>query len=263
VSVLSDTQISFDLLAACHFAANIAQHHRITPPLRLEFPMTTTPSFVSLRSAAIGTGLAVALALSGCADMTQTQKGTAAGAGAGAVAGALIGKATGGNNTVRGAAIGTAAGAVIGNLWSKRMQEQQAAMEQATAGTGVDVVRTADNQLKLNVPNDISFDTNSAAIKPQLRTVLDQFANGLTSNPGLLVSVIGHTDSSGSDAINNPLSQNRASSVRSYLTGRGVDGNRIATSGRGSYEPVASNADSAGRAQNRRVEIFLRDPASN
>jgi outer membrane protein OmpA-like peptidoglycan-associated protein len=200
------------------------------------------------------------MALAGCANMSTEQKGTAIGAGAGAGVGALIGSRTG--NAGAGAIIGGAVGAVAGNLWSKRMEDRKVAMEQATRGTNVEVTRTADNQLKLEIPNDISFDTNSYAIKPQLRGVLDPFANSLRDDPNTRLAVIGHTDSTGSDAINNPLSVERAQSVRDYLAARGVAAQRIETAGRGSREPVADNATDAGRAKNRRVEIFLREPAA-
>lgn len=222
----------------------------------------TSQAAARLSRPALIVALAGALAATGCANMDQTQQGTAKGAAIGAIAGAIIGNATGGNNTVRGAAIGAAAGAIAGNLWSKRMQEQQAAMEQATAGTPVEVTRTDDNQLKLNIPSDISFDRNSATLKPELRSVLDTFAQGLTRNgSGMVVRIVGHTDSTGTDAINNPLSLQRAESVKNYLNDRGVPASRIETVGRGSREPIASNATAAGQAKNRRVEIFLRDPA--
>ena len=129
-------------------------------------------------------------------------------------------------------------------------------------GTGVQVTQTADNQLKLNVPNDISFATNSAAIEPRLRPILDQFAQGLGQQPGMQVSIVGYTDSTGNDAINNPLSLERANSVRDYLAGRGVNPGIVRTEGRGSHEPIASNATEAGRAQNRRVEIYLAERAT-
>jgi outer membrane protein OmpA-like peptidoglycan-associated protein len=222
----------------------------------------TSQAAARLSRPALIVALAGAIAATGCANMDQTQQGTAKGAALGAIAGALIGNATGGDNTVRGAAIGAAAGAIAGNLWSKRMQEQQAAMEQATAGTPVEVTRTDDNQLKLNIPSDISFDRNSATLKPELRSVLDTFAQGLTRNgSGMVVRIVGHTDSTGTDAINNPLSLQRAESVKNYLNDRGVPASRIETVGRGSREPIASNATAAGQAKNRRVEIFLRDPA--
>ena len=204
--------------------------------------------------------IAAALLATGCADMSERQKGTAVGAGVGAGVGAVIGSATGGNAGTS-AAIGGVLGAVAGNLWSKRMEDRRRAMEQATQGTNVEVTRTADNQLKLNIPNDISFDTGSAAIKPQLRAVLDPFANSLRDDPGARLMIVGHTDNTGSDAINNPLSVERAHSVRDYLVTRGVANSRVETAGRGEREPIADNSTEAGRAKNRRVEIFLREPA--
>ncbi len=204
--------------------------------------------------------IAAALFATGCADMSERQKGTAVGAGVGAGVGAVIGSATGGNAGTS-AAIGGVLGAVAGNLWSKRMEDRRRAMEQATQGTNVEVTRTADNQLKLNIPNDISFDTGSAAIKPQLRAVLDPFANSLRDDPGARLMIVGHTDNTGSDAVNNPLSVERAHSVRDYLVTRGVANSRVETAGRGEREPIADNSSEAGRAKNRRVEIFLREPA--
>lgn len=211
----------------------------------------------------IATVSAIALALSGlagCANMTETQKTTGTGAAIGAVAGAAIGAATGGHAGT-GAAIGAVVGAGGGYLWSKHMQEQKVAMEQATQGTGVTVSQTADNQLKLDIPSDVSFDTGRYDIKPNLRPILDRFATTLNQNPVTMVTIIGHTDSTGTDAINDPLSVNRASATRDYLVGRGVATNRIAINGRGSREPIADNSTAEGRAKNRRVEIFVAEPA--
>lgn len=203
------------------------------------------------------TALAVAATLAtGCANMGEREKGTAAGAGIGAAAGAIISTTTGGKAGT-GAVAGGVLGAVAGNLWSKRMEDKRRAMEQATRGTGVTVDRTADNQLKVNVPSDISFDTNRADIRPELRPVLDQFAQGLDQS--MHVRVVGHTDSTGSDAINDPLSVDRARSVKDYLTARGVNAQRVEISGVGSRQPVADNGTPEGRARNRRVEIFLRE----
>lgn len=130
-------------------------------------------------------------------------------------------------------------------------------MEAATAGTGVSVTQTTDNRLMLNIPSDISFDTGSARIKSGFFPILDSFAISLQNNPGTQVTIIGHTDNTGSDAINNPLSVNRAASTRDYLASRGVPYQRIQIDGRGSYEPVAPNNTSASRAMNRRVEIYV------
>ena len=200
-----------------------------------------------------------ALALIGCESMTPQQEGTAKGAAIGAAAGAVIGSATGGKAGT-GAVIGGALGAVAGNLWSQRMEDKRVAMEKATQGTGIAVARTGDNQLKVNVPSDLSFDVGRADIRPGLRPVLDEFARNL--DPNMLVTIVGHTDSTGGDAINNPLSVNRAAAVRDYIAVRGVAPARMTIDGRGSREPVALNDTPAGRAQNRRVEIFLRDPGA-
>ncbi len=215
---------------------------------------------VSVRRPLLALAAAAALAATGCADMNMgnmspTAKSTAIGAGVGALAGAAIGGDT------RGAAIGGLVGAAGGYVWSRHMQEKKLAMERATAGSGVQVSQTPDNQLKLNIPSDISFDTGRADIKPNLRPILDQFASGLTSQGNTEVRIVGHTDNTGSDAVNDPLSVQRAQSAKNYLAARGVDPNRISTAGRGEREPVADNSTEAGRARNRRVEIFLGERA--
>ena len=211
----------------------------------------------------IVTGAAVLLlGVAGCADMSPTQRGTATGAGVGAGLGALIGATTGGGNRAAGGAVlGAAAGAIVGNIWSKRMEEQKQAMEQATRGTGVQISQTGDNRLKLEIPSDISFDTGRADIKANFRPVLDRFSSTLNDNPASTVSIIGHTDSTGSDAINEPLSMERAAHTRDYLATRGVSPTRIVVEGRGETEPIASNDDNAGRARNRRVEIYVAEAA--
>ena len=202
----------------------------------------------------------LALAATGCADMSQTQRGTASGAGIGAGLGAILGGSTGGgggDRAAKGAVIGGAAGALFGNVWSKRMEQQKQQMEQATRGTGVQVTQTQDNRLKLEIPSDVSFDTGRSDIKANFRPVLERFAGTLNENPATTVTIIGHTDNTGSDAVNDPLSIDRAAQTRDYLTMRGVSPNRIMIDGRGEHEPVARNDDPAGRARNRRVEIYV------
>lgn len=204
---------------------------------------------------------AAALILSGCANMTETQSGTAKGAGIGAVAGAVIGAATGGSKgAATGAVLGGAVGAGGGYLWSKNMQEQKAAMERATVGTGVAVSQTTDNRLKLEIPSDISIASGRSDINSSFAPVLNQFAASLNQNPVTTVTIVGHTDNVGSDAANNPLSMDRANSTRNYLTARGVASNRIITDGRGEREPIADNGTVSGRSKNRRVEIYVAEP---
>ncbi|XZG71099.1 OmpA family protein [Chitinibacteraceae bacterium HSL-7] len=205
--------------------------------------------------------LAVVVAATGCANMSDTQKGLGLGAVLGAAAGAGIGAATGSDHVGRDAAIGAAVGALGGYVWSQQMEKQRQEMEQATAGTGIDVTKTPNNELKLDVPADFSFDVGKYAIKPNMRPILDKLASTLNQNPVTIVRVVGHTDNTGTDAINNPLSVNRANAVRGELTRRGVAGNRMTTEGRGSYEPIADNSTVSGRAQNRRVEIYVAQPA--
>lgn len=194
---------------------------------------------------------AAAVLLTGCATATQEQKGAGTGAVIGAVAGQILGRDS------KSTAIGAGLGALGGYIWSKQMEDKKRAMEQATAGTGTVVTQTADNQLKLDIPSDLSFDSGRYDIKPALHAVLDRFATTLNQNPVTTVRVVGHTDNVGSDAVNNPLSVNRAAATRDYLVSRGVAGNRIAIDGRGSREPIADNATAAGKARNRRVEIFV------
>ncbi len=201
----------------------------------------------------------LALLGAGCESMSERQQGTAKGAGVGAAAGAVIGGVTG-NNAGRGAVIGAGIGAIAGNLWSKRMEDKRRDLAAASAGTGIDVARTDDNRLKVNVPSDISFDTGRSNIKPEMRSVLNELSKNLDSD--VRVTVVGHTDNTGSAAVNDPLSLDRAEAVKDYLTARGVPSQRVVVQGRGEREPIANNGTESGRAQNRRVEIYLAEQAS-
>ena len=201
----------------------------------------------------LGLGL---LALAGCDTMTAEQRGATTGAVIGAVAGQVIG------GDSRASTIGAALGGLGGYVWSRQMEDKKRQMERATAGTGAVVTQTSDNQLKLSIPNDISFATGKHDIQPRLMPILDQFAQGLNQQPSMEVRIVGHTDNTGTDAINNPLSVNRAQSARDYLVSRGVATQRISIDGRGSREPIADNATEAGRARNRRIDIFLAERAA-
>jgi outer membrane protein OmpA-like peptidoglycan-associated protein len=184
--------------------------------------------------------------LSACSSMDESQRKTAQTTGIGAAAGAAVGALAGGRS---GAAIGAAVGGLGGYVWSQHMESQRKQIETATQGTGVEVM----------IPGDISFDPGRADIKPNFRPVLDQFAQSMVQNPGSVIQIIGHTDASGNDAANLQLSRQRANATRDYLASRGVAMNRMATDGRGEHEPLASNDTEAGRARNRRVEIFVQE----
>ena len=199
---------------------------------------------------------AVVILATGCAEMSDTQRRTATGAGVGALAGAVLSSATGGRAGT-GAVVGAGGGALGTYIWSQNMERQKREMEQATQGTGIAVTQTQDNQLKLDIPSDISFAVGRSDIQSNFAPVLDRFAEGLRNNPNTDVRIIGHTDNTGSDAVNNPLSLERAASTRNYLTGRGVDGRRIAIEGMGERQPIATNDTAQGRSRNRRVEIYV------
>ena len=199
---------------------------------------------------------AVVILATGCAEMSDTQRRTATGAGVGALAGAVLSSATGGRAGT-GAVVGAGVGALGTYIWSQNMERQKREMEQATQGTGIAVTQTQDNQLKLDIPSDISFAVGRSDIQSNFAPVLDRFAEGLRNNPNTDVRIIGHTDNTGSDAVNNPLSLERAASTRNYLTGRGVDGRRISIEGMGERQPIATNETADGRSRNRRVEIYV------
>lgn len=148
------------------------------------------------------------------------------------------------------------------NTWSADMRTQLAAFERASQGTGAIVSQTADQQIQLEIPNDISFDVNRSAVKPVFASLLTRYAAIAKAHPGTLITIVGHTDSSGSVAGNNALSRDRAQSTRDYLIARGVAITRLQTEGRGSSEPIADNSTPEGRAKNRRVTIYVASPAS-
>ncbi len=209
-----------------------------------------------LQTGVSGLGLLAGLiGLTGCDTMTPEQRSATTGAVIGAVAGQVIGGDT------RGTAIGAALGGLGGYIWSRQMEDKKRQMERATAGTGTVVAQTADNQLRLSIPSDISFASGQDEIAPRLMPILDQFAQGLNQQTAMEVRIVGHTDSTGSDAINLPLSVQRAQSARDYLVSRGVAASRISIDGRGAREPIADNSTEAGRARNRRIDIFLAERA--
>ena len=205
----------------------------------------------------------MALALAACQTIdpyTGEQKTSNAtkGAAIGAATGAIVGAISGDNNRERrkNAAIGAGIGALAGGGIGHYMDLQEAKLREQLAGTGVSVTRVGD-EIILNMPGNVTFTTNQADINARFYPVLDSVVLVLQEYEKTLIEVVGHTDSTGSDAINKPLSERRAASVGSYLKSRGVITQRIATFGVGSNYPIASNDTSNGRALNRRVEITL------
>ena len=204
--------------------------------------------------------LTALLPLSACVTDPETGKRTISKAAIGGVGGALggylLGDLIGGRRDrtekIVGAGIGAVAGAGVGYY----MDEQEKKLRQQTAGTGVNVIRDGDN-LVLDMPSEITFGVDSSNIDPGFRNTLDQVSLTLKQYEKTYVDVMGHTDSTGSDAYNQALSERRASAVADYLSSRGVQSARVATRGYGESQPKASNLDAAGRSANRRVEIRL------
>ena len=184
----------------------------------------------------------------------RTISKTAIGAGVGLLGGYLAGDVIGGRNDRTAKIIGAGVGALAGGAVGAYMDRQEAELRRQTAGTGVDVIRSGDD-LILRMPSGITFPVDSYAIQPQFQQTLNEVARTLGTYNQTYIDVLGHTDSTGSDAYNQTLSVNRAQSVADYLSARGVARARIGVRGFGETQPIATNATEAGRAQNRRVEI--------
>ncbi|MEE9351097.1 MAG: OmpA family protein, partial [Thiotrichaceae bacterium] len=189
----------------------------------------------------------------GCSGTTLTKAQT--GAIIGGVTGAVIGKSTSNHDTKRaviGGAVGAAAGAAIGAY----MDRQEKTLRDSMQGTGIEVERQGDNII-LNMPDSITFDTAKSDLKPQFHPVLNSLASTLNQYDQTKIKIAGHTDSRGSLQYNQNLSQQRANSVRNFLAGRGVNNYRIYAHGYGETKPVSDNTTDIGMAKNRRVEITL------
>jgi outer membrane protein OmpA-like peptidoglycan-associated protein len=205
--------------------------------------------------------------LAGCttqADGTQSVNKTAVGAGVGALAGGVLGNRLDKKHRAAGTVIGAVAGAAAGGGLGYMMDRQEAELRDQLASEqaqhAVEVERVRDDLLKLTLANEVSFDVNSAAIKPAFKPSLAKVAEVLKGYDSRM-TVVGHTDSTGSESYNQQLSERRAEAVRAELIREGVPADRLIAAGRGETEPRADNATDAGRAQNRRVEILVQSTA--
>ncbi len=187
-------------------------------------------------------------------ERDKTKKGAVIGGVAGAIAGAIIGNNRGRHSSKRGAVVGAVAGTAAGAIVGAMMDKQERELRQIE---GVDVTRTAPDELKVTVRNEVLFDFNSAALRTASRESLREMADVFQKYPDTSISVQGHTDSIGSAAYNKRLSNRRASSVANYLGDLGVRGSRIETIGYGESQPRATNSTASGRQLNRRVEIHV------
>jgi outer membrane protein OmpA-like peptidoglycan-associated protein len=205
--------------------------------------------------------LAGALVLSACTDPAFQTGGerqrTRDGAVAGAIVGGILGAAAPGNDDVKNAAIGAVAGALVGGAIGTALDRQAADLRREMSDERIRIVNTG-TELVVTMPQDILFDVDSTFVRPDLRDDLRGLARNLRDYPNSTVFVIGHTDSTGSAAYNQDLSERRARAVAGVLIDAGVAAQRIQAVGRGEDQPVATNLTPEGRAQNRRVEIVIR-----
>lgn len=183
----------------------------------------------------------------------KTKEGAGIGAAAGAVAGAIIGNQSGNNRTgaVAGAVVGGAVGAAIGH----RMDKQEQELRQIQ---GVEVTRPSEGEINVRLTSDILFDVDSAGLRPDSRSTLQDLATNFRQYPDELIDVEGHTDSTGTSEYNQSLSNRRANSVRDFLADSGVSSRSITAVGYGETRPKATNSTPEGRQLNRRVEIHIR-----
>lgn len=186
----------------------------------------------------------------------KTKRGAAIGAVVGGIAGAVIGNQSGRNRT--GAVVGAAAGAAVGAAVGRRMDKQEQELRQIE---GVEVTRPSEGEINVRLTNDILFDYDSAALRSASRTTLNELGENFRQYPDNFIIVEGHTDSTGTDAYNQRLSEQRASSVADYLIDRGVSASKITVYGFGEARPKAANDTAEGRQLNRRVEIHIQAPA--
>lgn len=214
------------------------------------------PAPKSLVLASLATLLATTACVTDPNTGEQRVSRTAIGAGVGAVGGYLLGDLVGGRRDRTERIVGAGIGALAGGAVGLYMDRQEQALRRQTAGTGVEIERRGD-ELVLTMPAGITFPFNRYDLQPQFRPTLDRVAEILGEYPQTMIDVYGHTDSVGSDAYNQTLSENRARAVSDYLSMRGVQPVRIAIYGYGETQPVADNGSEAGRAANRRVELRI------
>lgn len=210
--------------------------------------------------------LTTVLLLTSCISPNDPNKHTKQNAAGGAAAGALIGAIVGyqgdhSGGALRGALAGAAAGGVLGAGTGIYMDKQQAEFEQKLASerraNQIEVERLKNENLKITMNSEVSFDFNSSALKPAFTRTLDKVANILQRYPRSSIRIIGHTDNVGSVAYNQRLSEDRASAVGWSLEDSGLNPQRVRTEGRGESQPRASNDSEAGRQLNRRVEMLI------
>ena len=204
--------------------------------------------------------LIIALMIGGCSSWSNLGKGTAIGAGAGAAVGAIVGVIAGKDAKAAaiGAAIGGAVGAGAGAIVGSKMDKQKAELE-ALENAKVEAITDSNDLmgLKVTFDNAILFATNSSTLSPASKSSLEKFAQTLKNTADTDVTIFGHTDNTGTYDVNQRVSNERAKAVADFLLGAGIQSSRLSTIGKAYDDPIADNGTADGRAQNRRVEIYI------
>jgi len=213
----------------------------------------------SLKLSVLTVSISAGILLSGCQavqNTNHTQRGAATGAAAGAIIGGILGNNVKGGNTATGAIAGAVIGGVAGGLIGNKMDKQAEKIE--TTLPGAEVIRTAEGiQVILDENSDVKFEYNKSDLTAASKTNLDKLIGIFQEYPDTDLLVLGHTDSIGSAAFNQTLSEKRSGSVVSYLASKGIPSSRLTSKGMGKSDPIASNDTPEGRAKNRRVEFVI------
>jgi outer membrane protein OmpA-like peptidoglycan-associated protein len=212
-------------------------------------------AIITLTAGSVALAACTTNPFSGEQQVSNTAVGAGTGAALGAAAGALLG-ATTSIKTRKAALIGAGVGAIAGGGVGVYMDNQEAQLRQRLASSGVSVTRVGD-RIVLNMPSNVTFDSDQSAIKPQFYDTLNSVSLVFQEYDKTLIDVVGHTDASGEDDYNYDLSRRRASSVAQYFASQQVNSDRFNVEGRGEREPIASNDSETGKSQNRRVEITI------
>ena len=209
---------------------------------------------------ATSASLAATMLVAGCTTDPYTGERqvskTAIGAVLGSAAGAGIGALADRRNRARGALIGAGVGALAGGAVGGYMDYQEKKLRERLQGTGVSVTRVGD-EIFLNMPGNVTFESDSANLRTGFYDVLGSVALVLKEYNKTIIEVVGHTDSTGTEQYNQRLSEQRASAVGTFLVGQGIMSQRVISAGFGEQHPIADNGTAAGREQNRRVELHL------
>ncbi|PHV13075.1 OmpA family protein [Chitinimonas sp. BJB300] len=209
----------------------------------------------------ISLALIATLFAAGCASDGSGMNKTGQGAVIGALSGAVLGAAISHKNRGRGALIGAVGGGLVGTgvgaYMDKQRQDLQKALAPEVQAGNINIAQAGNNVIKITMTAATAFDTNSASVKPGFNGTMDKIAKVVNVYGKTTISIIGHTDSQGSDKLNQDLSERRAAAVADQFRSRAVIDARLDSQGRGKMEPIASNANETGRAQNRRVELYL------